>query len=157
DPPRQSRPRRRRQRPGRRSRRPPADRRPARHRLRPRPGGTVDIGAYELQTDLSKITALRSTVKVDEGAQAINFGAIGYLVTASHDLDVTASAGPLTVFDDNTWVWFSTPPDDLGAPTSVTITARDANGVPATVTYGLAVRNVAPTASITGAPASGHS
>src|SRR5205085_1349218 len=42
-------------------------------------------------------------------------------------------------------------------PTSITITARDANGVPATVTYGLAVSNVAPTPAITGAPASGHS
>ena len=115
--------------------------------------GTVDIGAFELQTDLSKITALRSTVKADEGAQAINFGAIGYLGTASANLDVTASEGTVTVFDDNTWVWFYTPADDQDVPTSVTVTAKDANGVPATVTYGLAVSNVAPTITTFSAPA----
>jgi hypothetical protein len=39
----------------------------------------------------------------------------------------------------------------------VTITADDDSGMTATTTFTLAVNNVAPTPSITGAPASGHS
>jgi hypothetical protein len=71
---------------------------------------------------------------------------------------VTASLG--TVTQHNTlgyWLWSYTPTDGPAGPTTVTVTATDDYGLTATTTFTLTVNNVAPTAAITGAPASGHS
>src|SRR5262249_11928758 len=49
------------------------------------------------------------------------------------------------------------PADGPSDSTTVTITATDDGGLTASTTFTLTVNNVAPTATITGAPASGHS
>jgi hypothetical protein len=71
---------------------------------------------------------------------------------------LTASMG--TVTQDNatgTWSWSHTPPDGPAGPTTVIITATDDFGMTAAITFTLTVNNVAPTATITRAPATGHS
>jgi hypothetical protein len=118
-------------------------------------GGTVDIGAFEFQDDPPTI-ARAPDLTVKEGTTAVNFA--GFYDPQGRDtVTVTASLG--TVTQDNRlggWVWRYTPPDGPAGPTTVTITATDDYGLTATSTFLLTVDNVAPTPTITGAPATGH-
>jgi predicted outer membrane repeat protein len=118
-------------------------------------GGTVDIGAFEVQP--LTITRILDAVTVDEGTNAINSGGF-YDLRGLDTVTLTASLG--TVTQDNglgTWAWSYTPTDGPSDSTTVTITATDDYGLTATTTFTLTVNNVAPTASITGVPATGHS
>jgi hypothetical protein len=115
-------------------------------------GPAVDIGAFEAQ-----VTSTLTAVTVNEGSPATNSGAFAD-PQGNGTVTLTASLG--TVTGDavaGTWNWSYTPADGPSGPTTVTITASDASGLEATTTFTLTVNNVAPTASITGVPASGHS
>src|SRR5262249_53297179 len=72
---------------------------------------------------------------------------------------LTASVGSIYLKNDATgrWFWAYTPADGPSDSTTVTITATDDGGLTATTSFTLTVNNVAPTASITGLPAKGHS
>jgi hypothetical protein len=117
--------------------------------------GVVDIGACEVQAPT--ITRKLGAVTVDEGVPASNSGAFDD-AQGRNTVTLTVSLGSMTQ-DDATgaWGWSYTPPDGPGGPTTVTITATDDYGMTATTTFLLTVNNVAPTASITGVPVSGHS
>src|SRR5262249_43924273 len=99
----------------------------------------------------------QAAITVNEGTQATTTGTFD---DAQGRDTVTLSASLGTVTQDNAtgaWSWAYTPPDSPSTPTTVTITATDAGGLTSSTTFTLTVNNVAPTATITGAPASGHS
>jgi Ca2+-binding RTX toxin-like protein len=113
-----------------------------------------DIGAFEAQRPT--LTRGVAAVTVNEGSPATNTGTFDD-ADGRGTVTLTVSLG--TVTKDaaaGTWSWSYTPPDGPSGPTTVTITATGASGLEATTTFTLTVNNVAPTASITGAPASGH-
>jgi hypothetical protein len=119
-------------------------------------GGRIDIGAFEVQDDAPTITSDLAPVTVNEGTQATNTGAFDD-AQGRGTVTLSASLGTVTQNDtDGTWSWSCTPPDGPAGAT-VTITASDDAGLMATTSFTLTVNNVAPTATITGAPASGHS
>jgi hypothetical protein len=65
-----------------------------------------------------------------------------------------------TITQDNatgTWSWSYKAADSPVGPTTVTITANDDGGLTTTTTFTLPVNHAAPTATMTGAAASGHS
>jgi fibronectin-binding autotransporter adhesin len=122
-------------------------------------GAAVDIGAYEFVPPNQPPTVARdqSAVAVNEGSPATATGTFND-PQGNGTVTLTASLGTIT--QDNatgTWSWSYTPTDGPNGPTTVTITATDGGGLTATITFTLTVNNVAPTATITGAPASGHS
>src|SRR5262249_14969257 len=119
-------------------------------------GGTVDIGAFEIQDEPPTINHSLDALTVDEGTNAITFGRFDD-PQGRDTVTLTASLGRVSQFNTTGyWLWSYTP---LAAPsdsTPVTITATDDYGLTATTTFTLTVNNVAPTASITGVPGSGH-
>src|SRR5262249_38877388 len=120
-------------------------------------GGTVDIGAFEIQDEPPTITSTQTAVTAAEGSTASNSGTFGD-PQGSGTVTLTASLG--TVTQDNAtgaWPWSYTPLDQYASPINVTITATDDIGLTATTSFTLTVNNVPPTPTITGAPASGHS
>src|SRR5262249_6147729 len=122
-------------------------------------GAEVDVGAYEVQPPNQPPTVAgnQAALTVNEGSPATNTGTFND-PQGRGTVTLTASLGTITRDDaTGTWSWSYTPTDGPGGPTTVTITATDADGLTATTTFTLAVNNVAPTASITGLPASGHS
>src|SRR5262245_50228004 len=79
-------------------------------------GGTVDIGAFEVQDDPPTITGAPD-VTVNEGSTPINVG--GYDDPQGGDtVTVTASLGTLT-YGLATWFWYYTPSDSTNGPTTV--------------------------------------
>jgi hypothetical protein len=120
-------------------------------------GPAPDIGAFEVQDDAPTIAASQTVVTVDEGSPASNSGTFDD-PQGRGTVTLTASLGTVTENDAaGTWSWSYTPSDGPAGPTTVTITATDDYGLTGTTTFLLTVKNVAPTASITGAPAPGHS
>src|SRR5262249_35053501 len=115
-------------------------------------GAVVDIGAFEVQNLAPNLTCDQAGVTVNEGSPAANSGTFGD--ESPGTVTLTASVGTLTRNDAaGTWAWAYTPPNDRGAPNSVTITATDAIGQSTTVTFGLTVNNVAPTVTEFSVPA----
>ena len=103
------------------------------------------------------MTCTLAAVTVNEGSSATNSGTFDD-PQGPATVTLTASLGTMTRDDSTgTWSWSYTPADGPSGPTTVTITATDDGGLTATTTFTLTVNNVAPTASITGVPASGHS
>ena len=122
-------------------------------------GPAVDIGAFEgqVQEQPSTVTSTLTAVTGDEGSPATNSGTFAD-PQGNGTVTLTASLGAIT--QDNatgTWSWSYTPADGPSGPTPVTITATDDGGLMASTTFTLTVNNVAPAASITSLPASGHS
>src|SRR5262249_33610695 len=122
-------------------------------------GAQVDLGAVEVQPPNQPPTVAgdQAALAVNEGSPASNTGTFND-PQGRGTVTLTASLG--TIAQDNatgTWSWSFTPADGPNGPTTVTITATDNDGLTATTTFTLTVNNVAPTATITGAPASGHS
>src|SRR5262249_55433463 len=120
-------------------------------------GGTVDIGAFEVQDEPPTITSTRTAVTADEGSVAGNSGTFDD-PEGRGTVTLTASLG--TVTQDNAsgaWTWSYTPLDQFASPINVTITATDDFGWTAKTSFTLTVNNVSPTPTITGTPASGHS
>jgi hypothetical protein len=114
-----------------------------------------DIGAFEAQKPT--LTRSLAAVTVNEGSPATNIGTFDDPLGRA-TVTLTASLGAVTKDDaTGTWNWSYTPADGPSGPTTVTITATNSAGLTATATFTLTVNNVAPTASITGLPASGHS
>src|SRR5262249_30567287 len=65
---------------------------------------------------------------------------------------LSASLGTVTRNDAaGTWSWSYTPPDGPNGPTTVTITATDSDGLPASTTFTLTVTNIPPTIAISSA------
>src|SRR5205823_15034975 len=108
-------------------------------------GGTVDIGAFEVQDDPPTITTNESAFTADEGSTVFN-------TATFHDpqgrgtVRLTASLGAVHPSDTtgNKWIWSYIPPDGPAGPTDVTITATDNQGWTATTTFTLTVQDVAP-------------
>jgi type VI protein secretion system component Hcp len=99
----------------------------------------------------------QDAVTVNEGSLATNSG-IFYDPDGNGTVTLTASVGKVAKNDAaGTWSWSYTPDDGPSGSTTVTITATDDSGLKTSTAFTLTVNNVAPTASITGVPASGHS
>ena len=118
----------------------------------------VDLGAFEVDDDPPTIFSNATAVTVNEGSLASNNGFVldPQGINFINVISLTASLGHLEGFDQF-WFWTYTPDDGPDGPTTVTITVADPYGLTATTDFTLTVDNVAPTASITGSPASGHS
>jgi hypothetical protein len=99
------------------------------------------------------VTADNDAVTVNEGSTASNTGTFGDV--GDDTVTVTASVGTVTQ-DDNagTWSWSYTPADGPDDSQAATITATDSDNESSTTTFSLVVENVAPAATITGAPPS---
>jgi PKD domain/RTX calcium-binding nonapeptide repeat (4 copies) len=126
----------------------------------PRQVGNVDIGAYELQTPPNQpptVASDQAALTVDEGSPATGTGTFDD-PQGRGTVTLTASLGTIA-WDAaaGTWSWSYTPPDGPDGPITVKITATDDGGLSTSTSFTLTVNDVAPTAVITGAPASGHS
>jgi len=92
-----------------------------------------------------------ANVVVNEGQPAIATGTVSdpenNVVTLSASLGTVQKNG-------NTWSWSYTPPDNLPAPQTVTITAKDSQNATDTAAFSLTVNNVNPTATFTAQPTS---
>src|SRR5262249_18268734 len=122
-------------------------------------GAAVDIGAYEFLPPNQPPTVARDlgTLTVNEGSPATNTGTFDD-PQGRATVTLPAQLGSITQTNaTGTWGWSAPPTDGPSGPTTVTITATDDGGLTATTTFTLTVNNVAPAASITGVPASGHS
>jgi hypothetical protein len=121
-------------------------------------GGTVDIGAFEVQNDPPMIYSTGFNRVKNEGSPLIEEGTFDD-PQGRGTVTLTASVGSIIVKNDASgrWIWVYTPTDGPSDSTIVTITATDDYGLTATASFALTVNNVPPTPTITGAPASGHS
>jgi hypothetical protein len=121
-------------------------------------GYTVDIGAFEIQDEPPRINSQGFSRVRNEGSSTFERGTFDD-PQGRGTVTLTASVGSIITKDDATgvWLWVYTPLDGPSDSTIVTITATDDYGLAVTDSFGLTVNNVAPTASISGLPASGHS
>ena len=99
------------------------------------------------------IASNNASVTTPEGTNAANSGTWSD-ADAGDTVTLTASAGTVTKSGTNangTWSWSGAAPDGPAGPTTVTITADDTHTSTQT-SFTFSVTNVAPTATITGAP-----
>jgi len=119
-------------------------------------GNVTDLYAHFTPANHNPvINKNNASVTVNEGQAASNSGTWSD-ADSGDTVTLSASVGTVTKSGTNasgTWSWSYTP-DDGPASSTVTITANDGNGGTASTSFSLSVSNVAPTASITGAPAS---
>ena len=104
-------------------------------------GGTVDLGAYEFQSDdtAPTIAVNQTAVTANEGSPATNSGTFN---DAQGNSTVTASIGTVTQNNTTgTWSWTYTALFPTSTPTTVTVTATDNQGFFNSTTFSLTVTN----------------
>lgn len=98
------------------------------------------------------IAVTNASISVNEGATAANSGTVAHVDDGAAVL--TASIGAI-VRDGNSWTWSYGATDGPAQSQTVTLSGDDGYGNPVSVTFSLAVNNVAPSVSILDAPAAG--
>ena len=94
--------------------------------------------------DAPVVAADALSVSAAEGGVAANSGTFGDVDAGDLPLLLTASRGEVVAHPGGTWSWSMSPADDESAAGPVFITATDAGGATSTVSFDLAVSNVAP-------------
>jgi peptide deformylase len=91
-------------------------------------GNTATVSFTVSFTNVVSVSADQASVTAPVGQTATNTG------TWANAVLLTASAGSVTQFDDGTWSWSGTQ-DEVGSNATITITATDADGNTATVSF----------------------
>ena len=95
------------------------------------------------------LTVDSATVSANEGSNATNSGTYAD-PEGSASVTLIASTGTITADANGTWSWSGATTDGPAAPTTVTITATDSQGLVSSTTFTYAVDNVDPTLTISG-------